>query len=251
VGDLLSLRDVCKGYARGDRRVLVDVSLALGRGDIGAIVASRYEGKTTLLKVAAGMVRPDQGEVLVGETNLARCSSREREALLGREVLWVNREGPGVDFKVRDYIAMPLVMARRCGPHDTRLLAAEALERLEILHCADRRWWDLSNWEQLLVQFARVFAAKPQLLVMDDLVDGFSMRKARDVGDILRSLVEEVGCAVLLSTENFDAALVAERVWSLRRGRLEVMSDLIGPDAEVIDFPGGPRGGPDVRSVGS
>jgi putative ABC transport system ATP-binding protein len=251
MGDLLSLRDVCKGYARGDRRVLIDVSLALGRGDIGAIVASRYEGKTTLLRIAAGMVRPDQGEVLVGDTDLTRCSSREREALLGHEVLWVNREGPGVDFKVRDYVAMPLVMARGYGPREMRLLAGEALERLGIVRCADRRWQELSNWEQLLVQFARVFAVKPKLLVMDDLVDGFGMRKGRDVGDLLCSIVEDVGCAVLLSTENFDAALVAKRVWSLRRGRLEVMSDLIGPDAEVIDFPGGLRGGSGARSVGS
>lgn len=250
MGDLLSLRGVGIGYARDCRRVLVDVSLGLEQGDIGAVVASRYEGKTTLLKVASGMLRPDRGEVWLGGTNLARCSSPERDRMLSREILWVNRTGPALDYRVRDYIALPL-LGRGRRSREIRLRASEALDRFEVADCARRRWEDLSNWQQLLVQFARVFTAKPRLLVVDDLLDGFGMSRTREVGDLLRSAAKELECAVLMSTAAFETTVVANRVWLLGGGRLEVLSDLAGADAEIIDFPVGVRASRSARGVGS
>jgi len=249
MSDLLSLRDVSMGYARGKRRVLVDVSLGLGSGAVGAVVASRYEGKTTLLKIAAGMLSPDRGEVLVGDTNLTRCSGREREELWGRQILRIDRAGPALDYRVRDYIALPL-MGHGCRPREMRSLAGEALGRLGIASCWGQRWKDLSNWEQLLVEFARAFVARPRLLVVDDLLDGFGMRRTREASELLRMVADDLKCAVLMSTADFETALVADRIWMLGNGRLEAMSDLTGPDAEVIDFPGAGRGR-GARGVGS
>ncbi len=240
MGELLSLRGVGVGYAGGHRRVLVDVSLGLSRGEVGAVVASRFEGKTTLLRVAAGILSPDRGEVWLGSANLATCSGAERERLLGRDILWVSRTGPALDYKVRDYIALPL-LGRDYGAREIRLRTSEALKRFGIAACARRRWDALSDGERLLVQFARVFAAKPRLLVVDDLLDGLAMSKMREVGDLLGLMADDLGCAVLMSTAGFESTVVADRVWLLGGGRLELLSDLVGTDAEIIDFPGGTR----------
>ncbi|HEY7960604.1 MAG TPA: ABC transporter ATP-binding protein [Solirubrobacteraceae bacterium] len=239
MADLLSLRGVRMGYARGDRRVLADVSLALGRGDIGAVVASRYEGKTTLLRVAAGILAPDDGEVLLDGLDLTQRPRRAGERLVGREIAWIDRKGPGHGFKVRDYVGLPLTMGRRAGRREVRHLAGEALEKIGATGCAGRQWGDLSTWEQVLVQFARVIAGEPKLVVMDDLLDGLGMRRTREAGDLLRSVVEDLRCAVLMSASDYEPALVADRVWSLSGGRLTVMSDLVGPDAEIYYPPFG------------
>ena len=117
MAELLALRGVGKGIRRGGRwlRVLVDVSLDVGPGELVAVVGARGEGKTTLLKVAAGLELPDDGEVCLGEVALDSLSDEERSRLLGTEIAWVHREGTGVKFEVLDYVGLPLAMGRGRG----------------------------------------------------------------------------------------------------------------------------------------
>jgi predicted ABC-type transport system involved in lysophospholipase L1 biosynthesis ATPase subunit len=253
MSELLALRGVCKGYARGERtmRVLVDASLALAPGEVAAVVGSREEGKTTLLKIAAGIESPDAGEVWLGDVNLARLSDEQRSRLLGCEIAWTNREGTGVKFRVLDYVGLPLAIGRGRRQREAQDLAMEALERVGAANCAGQHWAELSNWERLLVGFARGIAGSPRLLVVDDLMDGFGMRRTREAGELLLELAGELGCGMLMSCNDLEAALIADRVWSLEGGRLGVLSEQKGRQADVIDFPGGTRQSHSSRGVGS
>jgi predicted ABC-type transport system involved in lysophospholipase L1 biosynthesis ATPase subunit len=253
MSELLALREVCKGYARGKRtmRVLVDASLALAPGEVAAVVGSREEGKTTLLKIAAGIEVPDAGEVWLGDLDLARLSDEERSRLLGREIAWTNREGTGVRFRVLDYVGLPLAIGRGRRQREAQDLAMEALERVGAANCAGQHWAELSNWERLLVGFARGIAGSPRLLVVDDLMDGFGMRRTREAGELLLQLAGELGCGMLMSCNDLEAALIADRVWSLEGGRLSVLSERKDGQADVIDFPSGIRQGHSSRGVGS
>jgi predicted ABC-type transport system involved in lysophospholipase L1 biosynthesis ATPase subunit len=253
MSELLALRGVCKGYARGERtmRVLVDASLELAPGEVAAVVGSREQGKTTLLKIAAGIETPDVGEVWLGDVNLARLSDEERSRLLGREIAWTNREGTGVKFRVLDYVGLPLAIGRGRRQREAQDLAMEALERVGAANCAGQHWAELSNWERLLVGFARGIAGSPRLLVVDDLMDGFGMRRTREAGELLLELAGELGCGMLMSCNDLEAALIADRVWSLEGGRLSVLSEQKGRQADVIDFPGGTRQSHSSRGVGS
>ncbi|HWX44768.1 MAG TPA: ATP-binding cassette domain-containing protein [Solirubrobacteraceae bacterium] len=252
MGELLALRGVCKGYMRGERtmRVLTNASLELAAGEVVAVVGSRSEGKTTLLKIAAGIETPDAGEVWLGNMDLARCGEQERTRLLGAEIAWAHREGTGVKFRVLDYVGLPLAIGRGHGHREARDLAMETLERVGAAGCAEQRWADLSNWERLLVGFARGIACSPRLLVVDDLMDGFGMRRTREAGELLLTLVAERGCGVLMSSCDLEAALIADRVWSLERGRLTKLSEPTKGLADVIDFPSGVRQQHSSRGVG-
>jgi putative ABC transport system ATP-binding protein len=252
VGELLSLRGVSKSFVRGGRslRVLEDVSLEVAAGEIVAVEGSRYSGRTTLLRVAAGIVRPDRGEVWFGGDELTGLSNVRRERLLGSEIGWTDREGPGTKLKVRDAIALPLRLGR--GRRNTKAIAEEALARVGVADCAGQRWEDLSYYEGVLAGLARGIGGCPRLLVIDDLLDALGLRRTLEVGDLLRSLVEELGCGVLMSVSDLGTALLADRVWSLRRGALTLVSDQAGvADAEVIDFPDAARRGVSSRGVGS
>jgi lipoprotein-releasing system ATP-binding protein len=252
MGELLALREVCKGYARGERRsrVLVDASLEVRAGEIAAVVGSREEGKTTLLKIAAGIEPPDAGEVWLGDVELTRSSAKQRSRLLGAAIAWTHREGTGVKFRVLDYVGLPLAIGRGRGQREAQDLAMDALERVGAASCARQRWAELSNWERLQVGLARGIASSPKLLVVDDLMDGFGMSRTREAGELLLALVRELGCGVLMSCTDLEAALIADCVWSLERGRLSLFSEQGGALADVIDFPANARHGNGSRRVG-
>ncbi len=252
MAELLALRGVCKGYVRGERRsqVLLDVSLEARAGEIAAVVGGRREGKTTLLKVAAGIESVDAGEVWLGDVELTRASDRERARLLGAEIAWTHREGTGVKFRVLDYVGLPLAIGRGRGQRQGRELAMEALERVGAVGCAGQRWAELSNWERLQVGLARAIASSPKLLVVDDLMDGFGIGRTREAGELLVALVRELGCGVLMSCSDLEAALIADCVWSLERGRLTLLAEQSGELAEVIDFPGSARQSQGSRRLG-
>ncbi len=243
MGELLTLRNIAKGYRRGGRwvRVLSDISLHVDRGEIVAVAGGRGEGKTTLLKVAAGLELPDTGEVCLGNVDLARCSDEERSRHLGGEISWVHRDGTGLRFEVLDYVGLPLAIGRRRRRRAVESLAMQALERVGATDCAHQRWEELSNWERVLVAFARGAIGEPRLMIVDDVVDGLGMRRTREAGELLRSLVGELGCGVLMSVSDLEAALVADRVWSFERGGLKLMADQTRIQADIIDFPGSAR----------
>jgi ABC-type lipoprotein export system ATPase subunit len=238
--ELLALRAVQKSYRRGERRlrVLADVSLTVAVGEIVAVVGSRYEGKSTLLKIAAGLEQPDAGEVLFGGRELGSMRMSERERLLRHGIAWVHREGTGLEFEVLDYVGLPLRMGRRRS-RDVQERAMAALERAGVQHVARRRWDELSNWERVLVAFARGIACEPRLMIVDDVIDGLGMSKTREAGDLLCSLVQDLGCGVLMSVSDPEAALAADRVWSFDRGALKLLSDQTADQSNIIDFPGG------------
>jgi predicted ABC-type transport system involved in lysophospholipase L1 biosynthesis ATPase subunit len=235
----LALHGVSKSYRQGERRVrvLADASLKLGPGEVGAVVGSRDEGKTTLLKIAAGIEQPDTGEVRLGDLDLVRLAKEERSRLLGAEIAWIHRVGPGVKLEVLDYLGLPLAMGRGHGRREGQRLATEALRRVGAARCARQRWAELSDWERVLVGLARGIVCKPRLLILDSVTDGLSMRRTREAGELLLALAGELGCGALMSCTDLEAALIADRVWSLERGRLSLLSEQTVTQAEIIEFP--------------
>ncbi len=239
---LLQLDRVCKSYARGERRlrVLADLSLEVRPAEVAAVVASRGEGKTTLLQIAAGIERPDRGTVRFDGADLPSMSDRGRSRLLGGTITWITRDGPGLRLQVRDAVAMPLAIGRRRRSREIFEASEDALERVGASDCGQRLWGELSDWERVLVGFARVIVARPRLLVLDDMFEGLSIGRLREAAGWLRALTDELGCAVLMSASDVEGTFAADSVWSLVAGSLEQMS-AAAVDAEVIEFPRGAK----------
>jgi hypothetical protein len=73
--------------------------------------------------------------------------------------------------------------------------------------------------------------------VIDDLFDGFGMLRTQEAGDLLASMIGDVGCAVLLSTCDLEPATMADSVYSLEGGVVKPLTDGTHTEAAVIDFP--------------
>jgi len=210
----LSVEGVWKGYRRGSEwvQVLDNVSFDVEPGEIVAITGSKLAGKTTLLKMAAGMERPNKGTVSLGSRQL----TDGRGGLLGHTIRWVDDEGPKLKLDVVKFVGLPLALhGSKRG--EAERMAAQALERVGAKSCLGRRWGELSNWQRVLVGLARGFAGNPQVVVIDDLLDVRGGRATEEAADLLRSLVEasESRCGVLMSVSDMESAMFADRVWSI------------------------------------
>jgi ABC-type cobalamin/Fe3+-siderophores transport system ATPase subunit len=225
---LLAFCGVRVGYRRGGRAglILEDVSLEVNAEQTVAVVGQRWEGKTTLLRLAAGMELAEDGQVLFGGQDLAGYTRRKRARLLGRDIVWLDRNQPGLELSTLDYIGLPLVMGWR-GPRraQARRTATQALERVGIAHVAHKRPQALSNWERVLVGLASAITVRPKLLVIDDLLDALGTSRTLEAGKLLNSLAHEHGFGVLFSVSDIDSAIMADRVLALEQHTLHLMAD--------------------------
>jgi ABC-type multidrug transport system ATPase subunit len=97
-----------------------------------------------------------------------------------------------------------------------------------------RDWETLSRCERVRVELARGVVARPQLMVIDDLFDGLGVRDTRTVGRLLRSLLDELECGVLLGVSDLEWAVAADRVWRLDQGSLTSVSDRLFDPMDAV-----------------
>lgn len=249
MADVLCVDGVGLAFDRGRDRVSVleDVSLSVGVGEIVAVVGSRSQGKTTLIRVAAGMLSPDRGRVVFDGRDLAVLKDREISEVWARGIGVAARSGPEARVRVREYVQLRLRARRwrwswpwhwdldwRERRREQRLRVTGVLEELGISGCADMRWDELSNWQRVLVELAQAVVVHPRLLLVDDLMDGFGLREKQAMMDLLEDFASEWGCGVLMAVSDHASALRSVRVWQLARRRLELMADHTGPDVIAL-----------------
>ncbi|MGH2874681.1 MAG: ATP-binding cassette domain-containing protein [Solirubrobacteraceae bacterium] len=225
---VLALDRVCKGFARGELRlrVLADVSLSVAAGEIVAVVGTRDQGKTTLLRVASGSLPADRGSVRLCELELTGLSDGQLASLLRTRIGWAARGGPEVRVRVRDYVGLQLATGGGMRWRERRSRVARVLRQLDVADCAEQRWRELSDWQRVLVELAQAVVGAPRALLVDDLIDGLGLGKKQAAMEILRGFAEDLGCGVLIAVSDHAAALGADRVWQLHGGRLKLMADL-------------------------
>ena len=246
--ELLRLSGVSKSYRRGSQvlHVLREVSFAMQAGEILSVMGMRAAGKTTLLEIAAGMESADTGAVCFAGTELAALSDSERSRLLGGQIAWAGKTGPGMRMRLLDYVAMPLLVGKAAAKRGARRArrkqdqgiyarARAALERVGAHECAEAHWEQISDWERALVEIAQGIAGNPDLLLIDDLTDTLGIRETDELGALLRSLAQETGMGILMSVSDEQATLWSDRIMTLAAGRLTE-----GPRASaanIIEFP--------------
>jgi predicted ABC-type transport system involved in lysophospholipase L1 biosynthesis ATPase subunit len=238
---LLSLEGVSLHYRRGRRHVvevLAGVWLDVWAGEVVCVWAQRGRGKTTLLRVAAGLEEPLDGRVNIEGTDLWGLSDRRRSRLLSGAVGWVENGPLALDVPVLEHVAIPLKVA--LGTSRAYGHARDALERVGAGDCVEQRWASLSDAERALVAVARAVVREPRLLVVDDLTALLRGREADEVARLLAELAQERELGVLASVSSMEETTWSERMATLSGGDLLVPdSDPARRRSKVVNFPGG------------
>jgi ABC-type ATPase involved in cell division len=225
---LLSLAHVSKRYRRGarDHLALDDVSMTIEQGELLAILGTRRSGRSTLLRIAAGLERPDQGTVSFEGAPLA--SVRD---IVGHHVCYCHASfSPMEGERVVDHVAAPL-LAHRQSLRRARRAAESALARAGAAECGSLQPDGLTAAEAMRVGIARALVAEPSLLVVDDPTAGVGSLHADGILRLLRSIADD-RIAVLMSTDDATCISGADRALALDRGKLSV--EEAAPAAEVV-----------------
>ncbi len=206
---LISFQNVSKRYPDGDREFLVldAVSLTIDTGTSVGVYGARRAGKSTLLRMAAGIVQPDSGAVHFDGKDMARMSAHARGRLLRGQIAFMSaddwRAHPGET--VLDHVATSLG-SEGLSMRDARRRAVRVLDQLGIgAGGAQELTASLSLTDRTRVMLARALAREPQLLVLDEPALMPNLGDRDRFYAQLRGAVRERDMALLVASEEMAA----------------------------------------------
>lgn len=219
----------------GDFVAVNNVSLKIYQHEIFCLLGGSGCGKTTLLRIIAGLESADRGSVLFDGFDAAQWTIQERRVgfVFQHYALFPH-------LSVFDNVAFGLRMRSR----RTRLTESaiskkvrELLELVQLGHLADRYPQQLSGGQKQRVAVARALAIEPRVLLLDEPFGALDVHVRQDLREQLRKLQQELGITCLLVTHDQDEALaLSDRIMLLNQGVIEQMGqpDQIYRDPESI-----------------
>ena len=185
-------------------------------------------GKSTLLRVVAGLESPDSGTVEIDGQDLTGVPARQRG--IG---FCFQHYAPFRHLTVRRNVAFGLEVRRR-PKAEIREKVDELLELVRIAHLADRYPSELSGGQRQRMALARALAIEPKVLLLDEPFGALDAQVRQQLRVWLRELHEKISVTTVLVTHDQEEAMeVADRLAIINEGRLEQ----IGAPAEIYDKP--------------
>lgn len=223
--DAPALLDVARlgySYPRASGPALMGVSFTLGARDTIGIVGESGSGKTTLLRVIAGVVSPTDGELSYQGAPLPALGGRARQQLGEIQLVFQNPESSlNPRQTVRDLVKRPLELFRQ--DLSDREVAGAIRDLLDSVllptGVLDRLPGELSGGQMQRVALARAFAAKPRILLCDEVTSALDVSVQATILNLIRDLARDVGTAVVFVSHDLAVVRsVAERVVVMQHG---------------------------------
>ncbi|OBA57999.1 molybdenum ABC transporter ATP-binding protein [Mycobacterium sp. 1100029.7] len=219
-----------------DRRL--DVEFSVSAGEVLAVLGPNGAGKSTALHVIAGLVRPDEGVVRLGDRVLTDTAAGVDVATHDRRVgLLLQDPSLFPHLSVSANVAFGPRSRRglfRSARADDKKTALRWLREVDAQEFADRKPRQLSGGQAQRVAIARALAAEPEVLLLDEPLTGLDVAAAAAIRAVLRGVVARSGCAVILITHDMlDVFTLADRVLVLESGKIAEA----GPVSQVLTAP--------------
>ncbi len=206
--DIVSLENVWVYYR--ETLVLRDVTLNIGAGEFLGLIGPNGGGKTTLLKVILGLVKPDKGKVEVFGTSPERLGAK-------RYLIGYLPQKSLIDWEFPVSVLDVVMMARygqigilRQPTQKDKEIALQALEKVGMAELASRHIGQLSSGQQQRVFIARALVNKPQLLLLDEPIAGVDAATQDKFYRFLKELKEELGLTIVMVSH--DIAIISSYV---------------------------------------
>jgi iron complex transport system ATP-binding protein len=223
--NLLDLQEVEFEYPAAHRRArpfrLAALSFGVAPGEILGVIGPNSAGKTTLIRLLTGVVRPDRGEVRLDGRPLRAVRAWE----LARTVAVVPQETPSAfPFTVEQLVLMgryPHAPDRYFESAEDRAVAEQAMTATGVRELAPAPLTSLSGGERQRATLARALAQRPRLLILDEPTAHLDLRYQVECATLLRALNREHGMTILLVSHDLNlAAELSDRLLLMSEGRL-------------------------------
>lgn len=220
----VELRDLFRVYStpEGDAAALQGLSLDVRERELVAILGPSGSGKTTLLRTVAGLDRPSAGRIRVLGIDLAGLTGRQLGAYRAELLGYADQHYGAMlasELPARSLVALQLAL-RGTARRERLARADQLLERVGLHDRREARPHELSGGEQQRVAVCAALAHRPRLLLADEPTGELDALNARRLFDLLAELVREEGTTMLLVSHDPGSADVADRVVTIRDGRV-------------------------------
>ena len=225
--DPVRVRGVTKSYSP-TMRVLDDLSLEIAAGEIFFLLGASGCGKTTLLRIIAGFIRPDRGSIAIGDEDITERAVEDRGIgmVFQNYALWPH-------LSVGGNVAFGLEV-RRVAAAECRERVDAALASVALTGFAERRIAELSGGQQQRVALARALVIRPRLLLLDEPLSNLDAHLRVQMRAEIRRVCKAAGVTAIYVTHDQKEALsTADRIAIMAGGRLAQ----IGTPREVYERP--------------
>ena len=206
----------------GDNPVLKGVSMDLKRGEVVSLLGPSGSGKTTLLRAVAGLEKPSQGRIVIGNNPVYNGSARSEipaeERNLGlvfqSYALWPHKT-------VFENVAYPLKLRKTASAEIAQRVQA-VLEQLGLGHLAKRHPHQLSGGQQQRVAIGRALVYNPPVILLDEPLSNLDAKLREEARVFLRELIIKLGLSALMVTHDQNEAMaISDRILLLNNGKIE------------------------------
>ena len=216
-GLLLKAQGLCKTY--GERKVVDNVCLEIGSGEIVGLLGPNGAGKTTSFYMVAGLVRPDVGSVMFAGKDVSGLPMHIR-ARLGMGYL-PQEESIFRKLTVEENLMAILETRSDLSRKEKKEKMMELLERFHITKLQKSHAIQLSGGEKRRLTIARALASNPKLLMLDEPFAGVDPIAVQDIQSIVASLRETDGLSILITDHNVRETLgIVYRAYILFEGKV-------------------------------
>ena len=195
---MISTKDIRFTYGKDTSFQFPDI--ATSRGESLLITGGSGKGKTTLLHLLGGLLRPQSGEVIIEDTNIATLSEKKLDHFRGRNIGLVLQQSYFVaSLNVLENVVLASWLATG---HQATEKAKQLLEQLDLKEQMHKLPSQLSIGQQQRVSIARALINEPKLLLADEPTSSLDDENAYKVADMLSHLAKQYGTALVIVTHD-------------------------------------------------
>ena len=219
--DIITIHHLKKYYGSGPRQVkaLDGIDLTIKQGEFTAVIGASGSGKTTLLNMMGGLDVPTEGEVIVDGVNLSRLREEQLAVFRRKKVGFIFQNYNLIPtLTVEENILFPLDLDGAAP--DMRFLD-EITKLLGIQDKLNAYPDTLSGGQQQRTAIARALAARPAILLADEPTGNLDSQNSQNVAGLLKMTTELFHQTLVMITHNPELAQLADRVVSMKDGRIE------------------------------
>ncbi len=189
--NIIEIKNVSFSY--GDHEVLNNINLNVHRGDYLGIIGPNGGGKTTLIKLILGLLKPSNGEVLIFGEPVNKLKNKKRIGYVAQKV---------TNFDPTFPITAAAVVGLGGGNNSANI--KWALEKVEMSEFANRLIGELSGGQQQRIFIARALAQKPEIIFLDEPTTGIDANSQKEFLDFLKKLNRELDITLILISHDIN-----------------------------------------------
>ncbi len=235
--DVIELRDIRKTYRLGemDLPVLKGITLAVGQGELVALMGASGSGKSTLMNVLGCLDHPTAGEYWLDGREISGLSPKERARVRNRTIGFVFQNFNLLSrTSALENVMMPLsYSAEHLTERQMKERATELLNRVGLADRLDHHPSQLSGGQQQRVAIARSLVNNPKILLADEPTGNLDSHTSEEILRMFQDLNDHEGLTIILVTHDPDVGRYAKRIVRIKDG-------LIDDGTSLPEFSGSP-----------